>query len=131
MKILVCGGREFTDKELLHKTLDDLLMYEENLITHVIHGDARGADKLAHGWAVSKGIQPVVCPAIWGTGANFNARAGLERNQAMLELGPELVVAFAGGRGTAHMVRIARAANLPIIQVGDRWAEPEPDLKLI
>jgi hypothetical protein len=31
---------------------------------------------------------------------------------------PELVIAFPGGSGTADMVRRARAANIPVIEVG-------------
>ena len=115
MKILVCGGREFADKEFLYHFLDELLSDEENMITHVIHGGAHGADRLAHSWAVSKGIQPVECIAIWrARDIEYNARAGLERNLAMLALKPDIVIAFPGGRGTAHMCRIATAAGVPV-----------------
>jgi hypothetical protein len=31
---------------------------------------------------------------------------------------PELVVAFPGGRGTAHMMRIAREAGVEVVEVG-------------
>ena len=116
MKILVCGGREYGDREFLHSFLDGLLDTEEEKITHVIHGNARGADKLAHGWAVLHGIQPVACDAIWTVGGVYNPRAGLVRNQAMLDLNPDLVVAFPGERGTAHMVRIARKKNVRVIE---------------
>lgn len=112
--MLVCGGREYSDKEYLHFFLDDLLSTEENPITHVIHGNARGADKLAHGWAILHGIQPVACDAIWIVGGVYNPRAGLVRNQRMLDLNPDLVVAFPGERGTAHMVRIAKAKSIPV-----------------
>jgi hypothetical protein len=33
----------------------------------------------------------------------------------MLDWGPDLVVAFAGGTGTAGMVALARAAGVPVI----------------
>lgn len=116
MKLLVCGGREYADKQTLYSYLDIVLSDEENLITHVIHGNARGADKLAHGWAVLKGIQPVACDALWEVGGEYNARAGLIRNENMLMLNPDLVVAFPGGRGTAHMVKIAKAAKIRVIE---------------
>jgi hypothetical protein len=116
MKILVCGGREYGDKEHLHFFLDDVLSTEEEKITHVIHGNARGADKLAHGWAVQHGIQPVACDAIWTVGGVYNPRAGLIRNQAMLDLKPDLVVAFPGERGTAHMVRIAKTKKIRVME---------------
>jgi hypothetical protein len=116
MKILVCGGREFADKEFLYFFLDDLLAAEEKPVTHVIHGNARGADKLAHGWAVLNGIQPVACDAIWTVGGIYNPQAGLVRNQRMLDLNPDLVVAFPGERGTAHMVRIAKAKKVRVME---------------
>lgn len=41
--------------------------------------------------------------------------AGPIRNQRMLDEGkPDLVVAFPGGRGTADMVRRAKAAGVPV-----------------
>ena len=40
------------------------------------------------------------------------------RNQEMLDEGlPDLVVAFPGGKGTAHMVKIAQKANVMMLQV--------------
>jgi hypothetical protein len=42
--------------------------------------------------------------------------AGPMRNQRMLDWGPDLVVAFAGGKGTADMVRRARAAGVDVIE---------------
>lgn len=85
-------------------------------ISHVIHGDARGADKMAQAWAIYHGIQPVACAAIWGAGDTYDSRAGLRRNAAMLQLRPDVVIAFPGGRGTAHMCRIAEVAGIPVIQ---------------
>jgi hypothetical protein len=42
--------------------------------------------------------------------------AGPIRNQKMLDWGPDLVVAFAGGDGTACMMRLARAAGVEVIE---------------
>lgn len=100
MKLLVCGGRDFDDAELLVRELNKYLPN----VSHVIHGDARGADSLAGGWALANGIQEVKCPANWN---RFDKRAGYLRNQAMLELNPDIVVAFPGGKGTAMMIDIA------------------------
>jgi len=47
---------------------------------------------------------------------NNKRRAGPERNAAMLGLGPDLVVAFPGGSGTAGMVRLAKAAGVEVIE---------------
>ncbi len=114
MKLLVCGGREYQDKDRLYEVLDGFARaqrLELDPVRLLIHGDSRGADKLADGWAVSRHIQPVSCRAIWEPDGVFNPRAGLERNAAMLWLTPDCVIAFPGGRGTAHMVRISNEAK--------------------
>jgi hypothetical protein len=117
MRLIVCGGRDFYDKELLFSSLDDLMHAQERIrdpIKYLIHGNARGADALAHGWAVVRYIQPIMVPALWNL---FGAKAGAIRNENMLGLGPDLVVAFPGGRGTAHMMKIATAANIQTLQI--------------
>jgi predicted Rossmann-fold nucleotide-binding protein len=47
---------------------------------------------------------------------NFGSRAGAMRNENMLLLAPDLVVAFPGGPGTAHMVRIAKRNKIRVIE---------------
>jgi hypothetical protein len=108
-RILVCGGRDFDDAELLFAVLDAL---PQPLI--IIHGAARGADTLAGDWAISRGQQQMPFPARW---AEYGRAAGIYRNIEMLEQGePDAVIAFEGGRGTAHMIAAARAANVPVTQ---------------
>ena len=48
MRVLVCGGRDFADKELLSRTLDDLR--RAHVIDCLIEGNARGADRLLREW---------------------------------------------------------------------------------
>ena len=80
----------------------------------LVHGAARGADTLARKWAERNGIPHEPHPAKWD---ELGRAAGVIRNQEMLDTGIDLVVAFPGGRGTAHMVGIARAAGVPIFEV--------------
>lgn len=113
MKVLVCGGRNFSDQGLLESHLWRL--NEAQGITHVIHGAAKGADSLAGAWARSQyGIQEVACPANWYLHGNI---AGPMRNRAMLALAPDLVLAFRGGRGTENMVTQATAAGVRVHRV--------------
>lgn len=105
--VLVCGGRNYTNYEVLRQVLDDL--HKRNQFTHLMHGDANGADRLAGRWADENGIQTVICPANW---PKFDKAAGYIRNRAMADLEPDLVVAFPGGRGTANMVALASARNI-------------------
>ena len=49
MRVLITGGRSFDDRTLLFETLDRLHAIHE--FTLLIHGDARGADRLGGEWA--------------------------------------------------------------------------------
>jgi hypothetical protein len=113
MKVLVCGGRDFEDKEYLFEVLDKI--HSETPITRIIHGGARGADSLAGKWAESKTIPITVFHADWKT---HKRAAGQIRNSIMLEEGnPDLVVAFPGGKGTFDMGKKSAAAGKPVINV--------------
>lgn len=114
-RVLVCGGRNFTDADFLFRTLDDLRT--KFGFTHLIHGQGQGADQLAYMWAVSRLGEVAVTgfPADW---IRFNKSAGPKRNQQMLDEGkPDFVIAFPGGKGTADMVRRAKRAGVPVIEV--------------
>jgi len=111
-RVLVCGGREYGDRYSVYRTLDDMSPKP----TMIIHGGAHGADMLAHDWAVYRQIPRRVFMADW---ANQGRSAGPLRNARMLVEGkPHIVIAFPGGRGTADMVRKAKVAGVPVIEVG-------------
>lgn len=80
MKILVCSGRDYTDRGQLFDTLDQV--HEAAPITTIIHGAARGADTLAGRWAAARGVRCDVYPADW---QRDGRRAGYIRNQRMLD----------------------------------------------
>lgn len=111
-RVLVCGGRDFSDARRLAETMNALHLEHEFGV--VIHGAARGADSLADSWARRNGIQTCACPALWDKHGNA---AGPQRNRAMLLLQPQLVVAFPGGAGTASMISLATDAGVPVIRV--------------
>ena len=110
MKLLVCGGRDFTDRAAVFAALDRADAKRPVML--LIHGAARGADTLAGEWAAARGVTVAECPADWQT---HGKAAGSIRNQQMLGLyAPDGVVAFPGGSGTADMVRRARGAGIPV-----------------
>ena len=113
-RVLVCGGREFNERERLFRELDRL--HAEDPFSIVIHGAARGADRLADQWAEARGIpRDPYKPNYAALGPK---RAPIVRNVEMLRDGkPDLVVAFPGGNGTAHMKNVARAANVPVEEI--------------
>lgn len=110
MRIIVCGGRDYRDQG---RVQDVLAEYRERHPT-IVHGAARGADLLANYAAGLLGYPVEAHPADWD---RYGRGAGRVRNLQMLDLGADLVIAFPGGRGTAHMVEIATAAGVPVRQV--------------
>lgn len=86
----------------------------------MVHGGARGADTLAHVWATDRKITDEgglvkVYPANW---KRDRKAAGPIRNKLMLtNEHPHVIVACSGGNGTAHMMKIGRAAGVPILEV--------------
>ena len=113
MKVIVCGGRDFEDHKLLNETLDEI--HERMDISCVVHGDARGADRMAAMWAHRKKIRVVPYPADWNTYGNS---AGPIRNTQMLkEENPDMVIAFPGGTGTNHMRQISEEANVHVMVI--------------
>ena len=124
-KVLVCGGRDFTDRDKLYITLDSLFAAREWIIGEpdgdwlpdvtIISGCARGADTIAIDYAVVNWCGLMEFPADW---EKHGKAAGFIRNQQMLDEGmPDLVVAFPGGKGTADMVRRAKKAGVEVIEV--------------
>jgi hypothetical protein len=116
LRILVCGGRDFTD--YLHFAREmNAIRDEHGGFSAIIHGAAKGADWCAHLYAnaagcKANGVEEWSFPADWKTHGRV---AGPLRNARMIAEGrPDLVIVFPGGRGTADMVRKALAAGIPI-----------------
>lgn len=114
MRLLVCGGRDFSDQTLAESLLDEI--HRNTPVTELIHGAARGADTLAALWARSRGVPERPFPADWA--AHGRAAGCLRNEQMLLEGRPELVLALPGGRGTADMVSRARRAGLRVVGPG-------------
>ena len=121
MKILVCGGRTYgTKRDEKNNRVDD--PFEIGLLNKVlssifkvdllINGNAKGADALSTAWATENKVPTLLYPAEWD---KYYKSAGPIRNLRMLkESAPDMVVAFSGGKGTAHVIETARANNVAI-----------------
>lgn len=121
MRIIVTGSREWTDKQTLRSALDSLLAeIPTNEDVVIVHGACpRGADQMADEWArhaafTGLGVTVEPHPADWKMGK----QAGHWRNQHMVNLGADMVLAFfhtgAPNRGTADCVRRAEEAGIPV-----------------
>lgn len=147
MRVLVCGGRTFgfvpagvtkftpaynsaveranSERSQLARTLSALPG-----VTCIIHGAAHGADELADMWAKRNFIEPLPFRANWypnGRSGGLDRSAGPRRNARMLTEGkPDLVIAFAGGKGTQNMIDQAIRAGVPVklLEASDPQFDP-------
>jgi hypothetical protein len=108
MKLIIAGGRDFDDYELLKRECIRLL--GEHNITHVISGMARGADSLGVKFAEGWNIDILKFPANWN---KFGKSAGYIRNEEMAKNG-DILIAFwdKKSKGTNHMINLAKKYNL-------------------
>jgi len=108
---LICGGRNFSDKDLFISVMNNLV-HHRGYPDRIIEGGALGADRMGQLWAFEFEIQLITVRADWRT---FGRAAGPRRNQIMInEYKPELVIAFPGGAGTSDMVRRSLNAGIPV-----------------
>jgi hypothetical protein len=113
MRVIVCGGRNFEDRAMLFRVLDSL--HDQTPIVCMIHGMARGADRLADHWAMLNHVPAYRFHANW---SQQGPAAGPIRNARMLDKGkPDLVIGFPGGAGTKDMLKKALAAKVPVLKV--------------
>ena len=108
MRVIVCGGRDYSDEATIHDVLSALRP------ATIVHGDARGADSYVELIAPHYGHKTERHPADW---QQHGKAAGPIRNQKMLDAGADLVIAFPGGEGTADMVGRARRSGAPVLEV--------------
>lgn len=116
MKVLVTGGRNFSDIDKLIDVFE--FIHKQVNITTIVHGAAKGTDSLADSWAEFKNILRKPYPANWN---KYGKSAGIIRNRVMLFENPdiELVIAFPGGAGTNDMIKISLQKRLPVIYSND------------
>lgn len=110
-RILVTGSRTWDDWETIVAALEKLWSPDAVLV----HGNARGADRLAAAYWISReGIPPEKHDAKWN---EFGRAAGPIRNKHMVSLGADICVAFLRNNsvGTTDCLNQARAAGIPTV----------------
>ena len=110
-RVIVCGSRRFHDRELMAYTLSNLQI-KRGWTPLIVHGAARGADRIADEEAGKLGLHTEPHPADW---ERHGKAAGVIRNEEMAALGASLCVAFWDGRsrGTWDMIERAKTHSIP------------------
>jgi hypothetical protein len=123
MKLLVCGGRDFADRQLVELALTSAMIHGgcEQIICGYDPSDVRyqGADQLAYEWAQEQDFPCRVFPADWN---RYGRSAGPRRNSEMAKDGPDECVAFPRadgkwGHGTLDMIAKAERAGVKIHRI--------------
>jgi len=109
-KVIVAGGRDFADYDLLKSKLDNLLVNRDPV--EIVSGTARGADKLGEFYAKRSQLAVALFPADWDL---YGKSAGYKRNAQMADDADALVAFWDGkSRGTMHMINLAKSAGLQV-----------------
>jgi len=115
MKVLICGDRNWTDREKIRSWIAKL---QDQGYDTVIEGEARGADTIAAEEAVRADMIVLRFPANW---ALHHRAAGHIRNRQMLDQKPDLVVAFhpdlTKSHGTADTVHEANRRGIIVLVI--------------
>ena len=112
-RIIVCGGRDYTDIEKVNIILTKVWNKHKNAT--LVEGGARGADRLAQNWARQNSVPVETIPADWD---RWGRSAGYRRNSEMANLDNVIgVVAFPGGKGTQHMIDTAQERGIKVLKV--------------
>lgn len=110
MRLLVFGGRDYTDDVRIFRELEAI--HKATPITCLIHGACRGVDSLAADWAKANGIPDEPYRPDW---QKHGTAAGPIRNQQMIDQGkPDRALEFPGGRGTRDMARKVTHHGIPL-----------------
>ncbi|NWH07870.1 MAG: DUF2493 domain-containing protein [Alphaproteobacteria bacterium] len=115
MKIIVCGGSRFQDKQQVFDQLDAL--HAQTPLTLIVNGGARGADLFSSQWARERGVALARYQAFPSASGRKQAFCDLNR-QMLAEHTPDLVLAFPGGAVTADLVARAEEAGIPVAHAG-------------
>lgn len=110
MRVIIAGGRDFNDYDLLKIKCDRILQNQDEVI--IISGGAKGADSLGERYAKDKGYTIDLFPAKWD---EYGKKAGPIRNEEMANNADSLIAFWDGNsKGTKHMIDTATNKGLSV-----------------
>lgn len=111
-RIIIAGGRDFKNYELLKERVDFYLSkaIADGYDIEIVSGTANGADKLGERYARERGYKIASFPADWNT---HGKKAGYLRNAEMANYADALIAFWdKKSRGTNHMINLAKEKGL-------------------
>jgi hypothetical protein len=114
MRTIIGGSRSIADPSALETAITESGFTISSLCT----GNSRGVDELVVEWAKQHGLPIRFFPADWH---RYGGRADLIRNEKMATEADACIMIWDGfSRGTAHMIEVAKRANLQLHVL--RWS---------
>ena len=143
MRVIIAGGRDFNDYDLLRKECLKIFkqLKQEGYSTdrgslEIVQGEAKGADTLGKRFAIMFKLDVISFPAKWNDldvepciiktnqYGKYNALAGHNRNKNMAEYASQdeelgVLIAFWDGKstGTKNMIELAKKYRLRVFVV--------------
>lgn len=113
-RILITGSRDWTDVPFIARMLAIAARLHPGAV--LVHGDCRGADRIAAQIWIRWGLPTEPHPADWSRGR----AAGPIRNAEMVKAGADLCLAFLlpGSRGAVHCAHLAEQAGITTKRFG-------------
>lgn len=129
-RVLLTGSRNWDNPDLIRIVLDSVRSAHPDMV--LVHGDCQaGADAIGAEWAAVNRIPEEPHPAGWrrsSAGRRINWVHPLKRNEEMVDLGADVVLAFAmpcvkdgckytkfhPSHGTSHTMTLAEVAGIPV-----------------
>lgn len=114
-RVIIAGGRYFSDYELLKEKCDEFLQDKTSEEIVIISGHASGADSLGERYAQEKGFKIETYPADWD---KYGRAAGPKRNAQMANIANALIAFWDGkSKGTKSMINLAKKKGLQVFVV--------------
>ena len=107
--VAVTGGKEVADPAAVWSVLDRTLAKHGDMV--LVHGGAPGIETVAAKWAEARSVDQVIVRPDWKA---HGRAAPFRRNDALLDLLPKGVIAFAGSGVTGNLVDKARQLGIPV-----------------
>lgn len=115
-KLIVAGGRDFADADLLARVLIGLADVEyADFDVSIVSGMAKGADALGYKFAHT---HEVTCYAFHANWKKYGNSAGYVRNDEMAKFSDGLLAFWDGiSHGTKHMIERMKTLGKPVTVV--------------
>lgn len=110
-RVLITGSREWSDRFFIQNKIEDLSLRGNIVIVH--GGCKKGVDEIVNNYCLYENIEQEIYTAKW---EKHGKRAGILRNQQMVDTKPDLCLSFWNGKstGTKDCINKVIKAKIPI-----------------